>query len=91
MSHGERLREGAVAEELAAYEFPRRGRPTKYCWDQWLDGRIWRLTAEDFMGATPTRFRQAALSAAARRKIPISTHIDGEAVVIQAQRAEAAA
>lgn len=73
-----------MAEPLSTYEFRGRGRPTRYPWDQWFDGRIWRLTPDDFAGTTPIKFRQAALSAASRRRLPVKTRIEGDTVVMQA-------
>jgi len=72
-----------MAEHLAEYDFRRPGRPTTYPWDTWLDGRIWRITAADRPNATPSGFRQAALSAASRRGLTVRTRIEGETVVIQ--------
>jgi hypothetical protein len=56
-----------MAEVLKKFEFEMRGRPTKYPWDRWLDGRIWKLERGVDFQPEPQNFRQCVYSAAYSR------------------------
>jgi len=75
-----------MAEKLDTYDFKMGGK-TKYNWDQYFDGGIWKLSSgEDFPVAAKS-FRQTVYAAARRRGIKVHVGmpfgIDGEVVVIQ--------
>ena len=75
-------------------EFPGRkfgkGRRQIYPWNDWLDGRVWRLTrGTDFKSETKS-FASTAAVAADRRGLKLrTTRPDADTVVIQAYRVEA--
>lgn len=51
-------------------EFPeglRVGRPNKYDWNSWLDGKVWLLEAGTDFDVSPESFRMTAKSAAKSR------------------------
>lgn len=72
-----------MAERIA--EFPTRPRNTRYPWDEWTDGKVWKLRAgEDFAipdrvdkdGRTVTgadQFRNRLYTQAARRQLNVTT------------------
>lgn len=72
-------------------EFPpqnRRGCVAKYLWDEWLDGKVWKLTAGvDFR--ISVKAMQSSLGYLRRtRNIKIRTAIFGDDIVIQAIRSD---
>lgn len=61
---------------------------TRYPWNQWLDGKTWRLTpGVDFVVEIPV-FRSIAYKAASRRRGIVSTAIDAGEVVLKFQPTE---
>lgn len=61
-------------------EVPRTGRPAKYPWDEWFDGRTHVLVqGEDYDADGPKSFRSTVYSAADRLGVSVVTKIiDGE-------------
>jgi len=57
-------------------------------WDEWLDGSVWELTAEeDYPGMKDSQMRSFVYRAARARDIPVTTKIpqDGGSVRLQAR------
>lgn len=79
-----------MVEILETYDFGV-GRPAlldKSTWDEWLDGRVRRLTMEvDIPHNTVHSFQTVARKEAAKRNIKVSTKIEGKGkfVVLQAR------
>jgi len=69
-----------MAEKLES--FPFRG-VSKYHWDTWLDGSIWKITqGKDFM-TSPGSIRCSVIAAAKRRGLQVITHVNKNEVVFQ--------
>lgn len=66
--------------ELDLKDVPKRGRPAKYPWDKWFDGKTRVLEqGVDYEADSPKSFRSTVYSAAKRMGIGIETRIiDGE-------------
>ena len=63
-----------MAEVLEDFDFTRSGRG-QHPWDEWFNGKVWKLTrGEDFQGATKN-FRITAYTAAKERNLKIQTRI----------------
>lgn len=56
----------------------------KYPWDEWLDGRIWKLEEEEDFQVAPESMRAIAYHAARVKGLKIRVQIDNECVYIQA-------
>lgn len=67
-------------------QFPFRSQRSSQPWDQWLDGRIWKLTAGvDFTGALST-FRTRLFTIGKNRGLSVQTKIvSPNEIVIQAK------
>jgi hypothetical protein len=63
-----------------------RGRPQKYPWDKWLDGRVWELSITD-VGEFAS-FRSTAHKNANRKGLKIYTSIQDGKLFIQAYKGE---
>lgn len=73
-----------MAERLSSYDFSKRKRATKYPWDEWLDGSVWRITqGVDF--TLSLRAMQSSVIIAARRVGRcVTTRVEGEHLILQA-------
>lgn len=77
-----------MAKELEQFpENAGRGRPDKYPWETWFNGKPWQLDAGEDFDATlkPESFRATARSAAQKRggKLKAAVINDGKSLVIQ--------
>lgn len=77
-----------MAKQLEEFpEISRPGRPDKYPWDEWFNGKPWQLdSGEDFEAELKIdSFRATAKSAAKKRNGTIKTAVvnDGKSIVIQ--------
>lgn len=72
-----------MPETLRRYEF-RKGPPDRYPWDQWLDGKIHRLTRgrEKDFAVSVKAFQSAAHWAAGARGLRVRTQSEGKGVVV---------
>lgn len=59
-----------------------------YPWDEWLDGRIWKLTKGVDFQCKLDSFRMACVYAAANRGVKLRLQRRGEVVTIQANGSE---
>jgi hypothetical protein len=75
---------------LKQWDWAARSRQSTHPWDTWLDGQIRRLAPSDFgaLGHVPKAFANAAKLAAKKRGLLVRVQKDGDAVVIQAFRAD---
>lgn len=68
-------------------EFPeglKAGRPSKYDWDNWLNGKVWRLEAGEDFNVTPESFRATVKSAAKSRGGTVkAAKADDKTLIIQ--------
>lgn len=81
-----------MAEILDNFEFTKRGRSAGYPYDEWFDGRIWKLEEGTDFDCKPMSLRSALHAAARKRNLELSTsivtdsHIFGyQYVIVQAQ------
>lgn len=73
-----------MAEELSDFEFPRPGRPYRYEWKAWTNGKPWKLVAgKDFQVSVET-MRTNARSHAAGLGLKVRTAVvdDGAALIV---------
>jgi hypothetical protein len=64
----------------------RPGRPPTYPWNDWLDGRVWKLRrGEDFPSESRT-FGNMAQACGARHGVKVETRTDGDVIYIRALR-----
>lgn len=83
-----------MPEKLETFEFQRKtgkaGRPSKYPWNEWLNGTTWKLTPAELAAAnvTATSFRGSLYAQARKRGLVLNVNIidetDGEAIVFRA-------
>ena len=64
------------------------GRPQKYPWEQWQDGRVWKARQGVDFSLTPARFRCILYQRANSYGRTCRTRIDGEYVTFQFQDRE---
>lgn len=81
-----------MAEILDNFEFAKGGRRSDYPYDEWFDGRIWKLEERTDFDCKPMSLRSALHAAARKRNLELSTsivndsHIFGyQYVIVQAQ------
>jgi hypothetical protein len=67
----------------------RKGKRNDPKWNQWLDGRVWKLVRGVDFSCAPQSFRANAHSRAECRGLKIRGVIDGDIIVIQAYTAAA--
>ena len=78
-----------MAEVVKGFKFERSKRST-YNWDQWLNGKAWRLVRGVDFTSTIWAFRTALYNAAKVRGLTAQTHLDGDnAIVVQATAKDA--
>jgi hypothetical protein len=78
-----------MAEIVKGFKFERAKR-SSYKWDEWLNGKTWRLVRGVDFTSTLWAFRTALYNAAKARGLTAQTHLDGDdAIVIQASKADA--
>lgn len=72
-----------MAEILNDYNFKDVGRGSRYPYDEWFDGQIWKLTHLVDFDCQPASLRQAFYSAAKRKgmKIKVSLLSNNDVVV----------
>jgi hypothetical protein len=64
----------------------RLGRPSTYPWDEWLDGRVWKLTRGEDFPSKPRYFGNMAQVSGSRRGVKVETRVDGDDLYIRALR-----
>jgi len=60
------------------------GRPPVYPWDEWSDGRVWRLTRGEDFNSDPKSFRVLVHRTAKSRGLKARTHIESQDVFVLA-------
>jgi len=77
-----------MATQLNDFSFTPAGRPSKYQWDQWANGKPWKLEAGTDFTISVESMRTAARAYAARRGLKVKTSVvDGRtALVLQFER-----
>lgn len=81
-----------MAEQLSDFKFPTRGRPHKYTWSSWTDGKPWKLVkGSDFEVATKTMQANARIYAK-KNNLRANTAIieNGNAIIVQFSPLESA-
>ena len=73
-----------MAHRLGSYDFSRGGATSKYPWDEWLDGRIWRLIGGRDFQVPANNFRRHVCTTAKRRGLRVQTHVQDGDVILQA-------
>ena len=78
-----------MATIINDYTFPPTGRPEKYPWNEWFDGKTRRLQRGVDFSNHPGNFRMTVYQAARRRGVVVQTSLEdnldsGIALVIQA-------
>jgi hypothetical protein len=77
-----------MAKPVKAHDFRRPGRPRLYQWDQWLDGRTWRLTAGEDYSVSTTKMQMTAYQQARRMGLRVRTEVAAGGLYIQAYRSD---
>jgi hypothetical protein len=74
-----------MAEQLTDFEFRRHGRPLKYPWAQWADGKPWRLVAGEDFTVTAEAMRTNARAFGTRNNYTVSTAVvdGGKALIVR--------
>lgn len=74
-----------MAEQLKNFEFPSRGRPYKYRWEAWTNGKPWKLVAGDDFTVSIKTMQSNARTYAQKHNYSLNTAIvdDGTALVLQ--------
>jgi hypothetical protein len=73
-----------MAEVLKRYDFRRPGRPATLDWSRYVDGRIYRLDADDLGGVKPNSARSALSAAASARGLRTRFEVGEDFIVVQA-------
>ena len=71
-----------MAEVLGDFQFSR-GRHKAYPWDEWADGRTWRVVHGTDFTISPMIFRNSVYVAARSRGMRARVSVKGDAVVFQ--------
>lgn len=75
-----------MAERIESFDFKRQSGGSRYPWEQWLDGSIWRLTErDDFNGAMPKHIGSQIRINANKRGLAVRVSIDAKNGVIVLQ------
>lgn len=74
-----------VVSNLPIRERPDLRNEGRYPWDEWLDGRAWKLEGGKDFKQKPETFRMAVRTVAKRRGLKVKTRQVGKDVFIQAQ------
>lgn len=72
-----------MAEVLQSFEFKETHKPSRYPWDEWCDGRIWKVTQGVDFHIKTVSFRQNLAYVATRRKLRLRTRIIDNTMVFQ--------
>jgi hypothetical protein len=67
-----------MAERLDSFPVRRSHARSKYPWDEWLDGSVWRLTQGEDFTAKLKSMRVYAATTADRRGLKVRMRIDNE-------------
>ena len=73
-----------MAKKVKETPFPNGNRPSKYAWDQWLNGECWLLIQGEDFDIDVQPFRSCAIMAAKKRKLKVRTKRSTEGVYLQA-------
>lgn len=72
-----------MAEALEEFDWNAARSPrSRYDWDEWFDGRIWRLVEGEDFTAKASSFRTSVSAAAQRRGQSVRTSIPEDGVVV---------
>lgn len=72
-----------MAKKVQDFDFSRSGsRPTKYPWEEWLDGSIWRLEKGEDFDVDTESFRSSVGTAADRLGKVARTAVPEDGVVV---------
>jgi len=75
-----------MAKTLDSFDFTLAKASRRYPWTEWLDGRVWQLEAGVDFTCRPHGFTTAVRNNAKKVGAAVNVHIDGDTVIIQAQR-----
>lgn len=73
-----------MAHRLPSYDFPTGGPVSKYPWDEWLDGSVWRLIGGRDFQVPADNFRRHVCTTAKRRGLEVRTTVQDGDVILQA-------
>lgn len=72
-----------MAEQLKSYEFTKSsGRRSKYPWDEWLDGTIWRVKQGEDFDIDTKNFRNSVRAAAFKRGLGVHTEVEDDKTLV---------
>lgn len=66
-----------MAEPVESMPLTFNGKRAKYPWDEWLDGRVWKLVESDWYGQPIGSFRSTVYNAARARNKKVTFRSDG--------------
>lgn len=74
-----------MAEQLDSFTFPTHGRPYKYEWKAWANGKPWRLVSGKDFDVSCETMRTNARTYAAKHSLKVRTAVtdEGTTLVIQ--------
>lgn len=75
-----------MAEVIEEFDWNKaRTTRSRYDWDQWFDGQVWRLKKDEDFTAEVASFRSSASTAAKKRDKTVRTAlVDEDTVILQA-------
>ena len=73
-----------MAKTLPDFDFSPKGRGEAYPWNEWFDGRIYKLVQGEDFETSPLGFRSSIYNAAARHDVKVRTSVVDGGIVIQA-------
>lgn len=73
-----------MAEKLDNYQFSRHPHASKYPWDEWLDGSVWKLTKGEDFDVEPDSMTVTIYTTAKKRGHKVRTSKGPDFVVLQA-------
>lgn len=72
-----------MAEVIETFDWNKaRTSRSRYDWDQWFDGQVWRLTKDEDFTAEVASFRSSASTAAKKRNKTVRTALEDDSTVI---------
>lgn len=69
-------------------QLPPTKKPARYPWDEWLDGRAWKLTEGEDFNSSARDFSSHVRISAYRRNLVVTIHREGPHLYLQARPRE---
>lgn len=77
-----------MAEVIEEFSAGGRTRTGKYAWDNWFDGKIWKLTKGEDFEVPIGSFSASATGAAKSRGLKLERRIVGDSIELRASKIE---